>query len=209
MTTLSGLFGWYPKNIEVQTYGKLPFYEDYISIVTTKQGIKWRDWILNIFGQNGMDIPVGVWPFIFKDTYQSNIIVGLIEPSSDALRSFPFSIFVEFKLLKPKYNWNFFSQAIEKLRFINSDLNMVRNINDCYDILGGKTIKTGDLSSTNQHHENEDITFIEPFLLDSKNMHPLFFVVLDYNQSVHLISDNSTPPNDLIAKWKSLGGCKE
>lgn len=76
----------------VETYGKLPCYKDYISIVTTDGAVQWRSWLLEIF-QGKCNPPAGVWRFIYQHRKDSDPVVGIILASSDGLRLFPFSLF--------------------------------------------------------------------------------------------------------------------
>ena len=202
MTILSKLFGSGAKKIDIQTYGKLPFYKDYINLVTTSQGINWRNWILGLFGQNNMNIPVGIWPFIFQGGYGNDIIVGLIEPSSDSLRTFPFSVFVELKLSWVKKDRSIFSQVIKQLKFINSDLNRVTTIDECYGVLGGHAVKIENAPPGDDgYHDSRVGVFNESVLSHPKGSHPLFFVASNDCRSVHLIFDNTTSGQELIANW--------
>jgi TagF N-terminal domain, Type VI secretion system-associated len=76
----------------VETYGKLPCYKDYISVVITDGAAQWRAWLLESFQGTFMP-PEGVWHFIYQHRKNSDVVVGIIQASSDGLRQFPFSLF--------------------------------------------------------------------------------------------------------------------
>jgi len=77
----------------VETYGKLPCYKDYISVITSAGAAHWRSWLLDSF-QGTIIPPEGVWPFIYQHKKNSDLVVGVIQASSDGLRQFPFTLFV-------------------------------------------------------------------------------------------------------------------
>lgn len=84
----SGEWAW-----PVECFGKLPCYQDYISLVITKGASPWRDWLLAYFHET-LIIPEGVWRFVFEPHKNCDPVVGLIQASSDGRREFPFSLFV-------------------------------------------------------------------------------------------------------------------
>jgi hypothetical protein len=92
LTRLKNLFSG-PQAWPVETFGKLPCYQDYISLVTTKASVHWRDWLLAQFRGDTVP-PEGLWPFVFQHQKNGMLVVGLIQASSDGLREFPFSLFV-------------------------------------------------------------------------------------------------------------------
>lgn len=76
----------------VETYGKLPCYKDYISVVITEGAVQWRTWLLDSF-QGKIMPPEGKWYFIYQHRKGADPVVGVIQASSDGLRPFPFSLF--------------------------------------------------------------------------------------------------------------------
>lgn len=76
----------------VETYGKLPCYKDYISVVITEGAVQWRTWLLDSF-QGKIMPPAGTWHFIYQHRKDADPVVGVIQASSDGLRQFPFSLF--------------------------------------------------------------------------------------------------------------------
>lgn len=76
----------------VETYGKLPCYKDYISVVITEGAVQWRAWLLDSF-QGKIMPPEGKWYFIYQHRQGADPVVGVIQASSDGLRQFPFSLF--------------------------------------------------------------------------------------------------------------------
>ena len=76
----------------VETYGKLPCYKDYISVVITEGAVQWRTWLLDSF-QGKIMPPEGKWYFIYQHRKDADPVVGVIQASSDGLRPFPFSLF--------------------------------------------------------------------------------------------------------------------
>lgn len=92
LTRLKGLFSG-PRTWPVECFGKLPCYQDYISLVTTRGATVWRDWLLATFRGDNLP-PDGVWRFLFAARNKGEPVVGLIQASSDGRREFPFSLFV-------------------------------------------------------------------------------------------------------------------
>jgi len=76
----------------VETYGKLPCYKDYISIVMTAGAAQWRTWLLESF-QGKIMPPPGIWHFIYQHQKNADPVVGVITASSDGIRQFPFTLF--------------------------------------------------------------------------------------------------------------------
>jgi hypothetical protein len=91
---LAGLkkFLWREAELPVETYGKLPCYKDFISVILTESAAQWRNWLLENFQGDFMP-PKGCWHFIYQDRKKSLPIVGLIHASSDGIRQFPFTLF--------------------------------------------------------------------------------------------------------------------
>lgn len=91
--------------LPVETYGKLPCYQDYISVVLTPEANQWRSWLLTAFAGEMMP-PLGLWPFIYQPRKNGRAIIGFIQASSDGRRQFPFSLFavVPWNLGKDEHN---------------------------------------------------------------------------------------------------------
>jgi len=92
MTRLKSLFSG-PRAWPVECFGKLPCYQDYVSLVTSRGATRWRDWLLSTYRGETLP-PEGVWRFVFESQQHGEPVVGLIQASSDGRREFPFSLFV-------------------------------------------------------------------------------------------------------------------
>ncbi len=88
---LKKLFRW-EADLPIETYGKLPYYKDFISVILTESGSQWRNWLLQSF-QGEFVPPEGLWHFIYQYRKNSCSVVGLIHASSDGIRQFPFTLF--------------------------------------------------------------------------------------------------------------------
>lgn len=80
------------RDYPVETFGKLIFYKDYISVVLTEGAVQWRTWLLESFQGKFMP-PDGLWYFMYQHRQDADLVIGLIRASSDGLRPFPFSLF--------------------------------------------------------------------------------------------------------------------
>ena len=58
----------------VECFGKLPCYQDYISLVITRGAAPWRDWLLANF-RHTLVIPEGIWRFVFEPHKNRNNFV--------------------------------------------------------------------------------------------------------------------------------------
>jgi hypothetical protein len=199
-TSLKKVFGG---NLQftVETYGKLPFYKDYIAIVTSKSAMQWKAFLLDSFGQEGMKIPAGNWPFIYQNSPKSELIVGLIEDSSDGIRQFPFSFFVV--CASGKGNIPFCSETVcgiwQQLLHIRGALGQVNDIAGCYGVIRGKNIqvKVGDKNYTGDFVLDRDGDWPRLVVARSQNLHELF-----------MIKDAYTSPHGFIGNWQSLAGAE-
>ena len=90
--------------LRAQAFGKLPFYRDYLRWVSSEAAESWRMWLVEKFSGDAA-LPPGKWPFIFQHHPGSALVIGLIEPGTDGIREFPFSLFVaaDRALLKSRY----------------------------------------------------------------------------------------------------------
>jgi len=135
MTTLSKkIFKKNNEQLHLQAFGKLPFYKDFISIVSDRESIVFREFLLNEFKVPLKPIENST-PFIFNAT-PKKLLVGMIENSTDGLREFPFSLMVSLN----KNNCQLL-KVWEELTFIRNELKKINDINECYQLLKGKTIQ--------------------------------------------------------------------
>jgi len=181
----------------IESYGKLPFYKDYIAIVTSKPAIQWKAFLLDNFGQEGMVIPDGCWPFIYQGGPKTELIVGLIEESSDGIREFPFSIFTVCNTVRGDmpYCFETINGIWHKLFQIRDELDKVDNIDLCYRIIRGKMVqvkvgkkKPGEFTMT------QDGEWPRLIVARSENHGELF-----------MIMDGQTSSHGFIANWQKLG----
>ena len=133
MSKLSNLFAKKNKTFSVQMFGKLPLYKDFISMLSEKESMIWRELLLKKF-KNNLNFSQKYTPFIFKPA-QKKLIVGIIENSSDGIREFPFSLFV---LLSNDY---LFIPVWDALKRIRVELETINDIDELYHVLQGKTLQ--------------------------------------------------------------------
>ncbi len=196
------------KKLSVQAFGKLPFYKDYISLVSIPEAIQWRAWMLDIFGQDAGPVPEGRWPFVFQHRPRSNMVVGVIEDSSDGLREFPFSLFVILKgrrltdaRLRPKMAdiW----RAIGELR---RDLGRADTIDMAYSILRRGAVEISAKGDEKGKKGGEKGEAEKPVLLSRQKSWPLLLLASGRDGSLSIAADGATGPVDLLARWRGLQG---
>lgn len=198
LTSLKKVFGGTLKFI-VETYGKLPFYKDYIAVVTSGPALQWKSFLLDNFGQDGMKIPQGRWPFIFQAAPRADLVVGFIEASSDGIREFPFSIFTVCKSGRGEipYCQETVSGIWQKLYAIRKRLASVQDIGECYGIIRGRTILVEVGKKNVQGEFRVDRSGDWPRLLVAKIGAPL---------ELFMIKDAYTSPHGFIDNWNALSG---
>jgi len=192
------------KKLKVQSFGKLPIYKDYISIITQNDAVKWKEWLLNNI-KRGDELPTGRCPFLFQFSHKSSCLMGIIEKSSDGQRFFPFSIFVVCK--KSVIHSNDFSERftsiIKNIKTIRDELDNINTIGGCYDHLKYRTFQINNKLKKNKL--NKSSFHIESLYPEHKSEWPAFFVwpegkdkqyVLTYKNKVKNINKLEEPMNN-------------
>lgn len=139
MSILQNLFGS-RKTAALEVYGKLPFYQDYIAVLSTADGVAWKSWLLGFAGRQGVRLPPGRWLFLFRRTRKSPLTAGIIEPSSDGIREFPFSLFVSLDGIKTGL---LPAAALTTWRLLLKErgaLDGVSSIDQCYQQIRGRQL---------------------------------------------------------------------
>jgi hypothetical protein len=183
--------------LSIETYGKLPFYKDYIAIITSKSAIQWKAFLLNYFGHDNMVIPSGHWPFVYHESPKSDLIVGLIESSSDGIRQFPFSLFTACKIAKGEspYNLETIDNIWKKLLQLREELETAENISECYSIIRGKSITV----------KIDTRTCTDEFPIELSEEWPRFFVAqVDNHTKLHLPTINRSSSHQCIKNWQQI-----
>lgn len=180
----------------LDAYGKLPFYNDYIAIITSPSALQWQSWLLDNFGRVEMRIPPGRWPFIFQMSQKSEPVAGIIEDSSDGIREFPFSLFTACG--KAVQNFHIQRDMLiglwQRIHGYREELVLVENINDCYGVVRGKTFQIAPTAKSLEGygiHEEGDW----PRLHLSKGIGL---------PELYLVVEGGTTPEQFIGNWREV-----
>jgi len=136
-------------NLQIQVFGKLPIYNDYISFFTQRNALSWQNFLVSknskqskLFNERSF--------FIFQFSKNKSIFVGVIDNSSDGTRQFPFSVFVD---CRQSWLKNYLIDS--KLLFIFKELDSIflnvkkiENIDQCYQFLQQKVITVENTKQT-------------------------------------------------------------
>ncbi|KPA19404.1 Type VI secretion system-associated [Candidatus Magnetomorum sp. HK-1] len=115
----------------IQSFGKLPFYADYISHVFDDEAAQWKKYLMERF-QSQLSIDAGLHPFIYNSQNSNLKIVGTIEPSHDGIREFPFSLFVAKPVIKNQDELKNCIHIWHVLMTIRWQLTKINDIESCY-----------------------------------------------------------------------------
>ncbi len=181
----------------VETYGKLPCYKDYISVVMTADAAHWRTWLLDSF-QGKIMPPAGVWHFIYQHQKNGDLVVGVITASSDGIRQFPFSLFTVCSRGNNKGGFCSRPTALliwQELEGLYQQLVGAANIQDFYAQLQGKKISPPrDLDQ----HAAED----REFACNPAGEWPRMWVAGTRDTgTLHLIKDGTTSNEEFAQNW--------
>jgi hypothetical protein len=184
----------------VETYGKLPCYKDYISVITTPAAAQWRSWLLESF-QGTIMPPEGVWPFIYQHKKNADLIVGVIKASSDGLRQFPFTLFVVCS--KGNRKGGLCSRPLAQLIWqelldLHQHLIGAEDIQSFYTRFSGKTISSS-IQKNNTATEDLDLS------CNREGEWPRMLVAEDRDaRMLHLIRDGKTTNDEFAENWQRL-----
>ena len=183
----------------VECFGKLPFYRDFISVATTNEAVQWKNWLLNFAGKKYPPLPKGLWPFIFRSSSNSDVLVGLIEDSSDGIREFPFSIFCSVSKSKNVFNQGTLDNIWAKLIELQNSIETVPTIDNLYTMLRGKVITYE--NGTNKLVDSQACENL--IIADNNNQFPQLAVFIEKNTELDcIIHDSSSLPDEFLRKWK-------
>lgn len=129
--------------LPIETYGKLPCYQDYISVVLTPEANQWRSWLLTTFAGEMMP-PPGLWPFIYHPRKNARAVIGFVQASSDGRRQFPFSIFtvVPWNLGKDEHDgWATACSVWAQLQPLHTQVVQCQDVRDLFAQLGRTTVQ--------------------------------------------------------------------
>jgi hypothetical protein len=189
------------KEIPVCSFGKLPIYQDYINIVPDAAGNAWKTWLLNSFGHDGIDIPPGVWPFCFRPAGMSEFLVGVIEPSSDGIRQFPFSLYVVWQDKKGLRDWAGLHSLWDRLVSLRGELLSHQTVEEFYQVLGGKLLVMDKGESM-----SPGIDSVLESCLGRPNGQAIFLVTPLAHQPPALLSAEPAENGIMKAQWQQLAG---
>ncbi len=183
-------------DLTVEAFGKLPFYQDYISLATSPEAMEWKTWLLQFAGKHQHQIPSGRWPFLFQNTKKSKFLIGLIEDSTDGIREFPFSLFCAVT----QKRMNSVPGTWQALTTIRSNLDDLATIDTFYQRLRGKQIP---LSVINKSPAN--IINFEPIVTDKHLCWPRLTVFqIGSKSQQHLTLTARTEIDLFMQKWQNL-----
>lgn len=120
----------------MEAFGKLPFYQDYITLASSPEAMTWKTWLLQFAGREKHRVPSGKWPFLFQNAQKSKFLIGIIEDSTDGIREFPFSLFC----VLPQKGIHSAPDIWQALTAIRSNLDDLVTIDTFYQRLRGKQI---------------------------------------------------------------------
>ena len=198
------------KKYPLQAFGKLPLYSDYLSVLIHGESNRWRRWLLDHFSGDGMRIPQGQWPFVFYPFPGSNLVVGLVEDSSDGIREFPFSLFV---ICPPHgqegwFPWESLVQTWNALSAFRSRLDHTGDVDACYRILRSESlriqVKKNDKSffSMSRFKALENNGYLR---LDQAGSQPVMLAAPNQSsRCLHMLAQGACPTKALLANWNRL-----
>jgi hypothetical protein len=186
------------KRLRLQGFGKLPFYKDYISIVSSPEALEWRDWLLDIFGEKNRRVPGGAWPFIFRPSPGSGVAVGMIMPGTDGVREFPFSLFsvLKYKGVEAR---GAIPRIWDDLKAALNDLDGIEDIDACHFLIRSRSLS---MDWKNESGDGGPNRFCDR-LLFGDHARPLFMAFPDLSGSGALVYDGGSADTFLKA-WKGL-----
>lgn len=187
----------------VEAYGKLPFYKDYINVVTSFEASAWQEWLLNVFGQKKVFIPSGIWHFLFSTRKDVNLVTGIITQSSDGRRNFPFSLFVSLgnSRIKNDLKWAELFAIKDNLVEVYNMFDTISDIHTCYNTIAGMTVVTRRKTTSSQYLKTVNRPNLEFLSKGNQNDFPNFSIVSE--DGILCLSRGSLEGNEIMSKWNS------
>lgn len=187
--------------LPVETYGKLPCYQDYISVVLTPEANQWRSWLLTAFAGETMP-PVGLWPFIYQPRKNARAVIGFIQASSDGRRQFPFSLFavIAWNLGKDEQlGWATACSVWAQLHPLHSQVVQCQDVRDLLSQLSRTTIFPG----TGSIPQTPPILTATP--PQEAGDWPLLLVgEASQGWRLHLLQGGTKPETECLRTWHNL-----
>jgi hypothetical protein len=200
---LASLKKYFPGKVDcpVESYGKLPCYKDYISVIATAGAAQWRSWLLENFQGENMP-PDGVWPFIYQFRKNADPVVGLIQASSDGLREFPFTLFVVCGKGSGRGGLCSRPMALSiwrDLEILRQQLIEARDIQEFYARFTGKRVSLAVKQSKSVEGEEQE------FSCSGEGDWPHMLVAGTWDAGIlHLIKEGRTTHQDFFLNWQRL-----
>jgi len=194
------------KALSIQGFGKLPFYKDYISMVSAPEALRWRDWLLERFGKKKWRMPLGKWPFVFQSSPQTSMIIGIMESGTDGIREFPFSLFLVFDDdgIRGQTHWKTMITIWENLKNIRNDMNEAKDIDSFYASLRSQFIP---MHSKRKKEAEDNVEkkpdFFELFSDPDKSW-PVFVIISDILKQKFIIHHGDEMADDFLVNWEGL-----
>ncbi len=198
------MFGLFKTEYTVETYGKMPFYKDYINVITSPEAGLWQEWLLEVFGEKGALIPGGIWHFLFCPAKGAHLVMGIIVQGSDGLRNFPFSLFVTLNkpTIKTQMKWAELFVIKDRLTGIYNALCRAEDIDSCYTILSRHTLEIHKSDIKSMCSILETLPDLNPFINDTDDGFPVFSILSEYG--ITGLSRGSVSGHALCREWEKL-----
>ena len=184
----------------IETYGKLPCYKDYISVVITEGAVQWRSWLLDSF-QGKIMPPEGTWHFIYQHRKDADPVVGVIQASSDGLRPFPFSLFTVCSRGSGRGGLCSRPMAVsiwQQLEDMYQPLTGVGDIQDFYAQVYGKKVSPTMGNDSNRAQESD-------FSCNREGEWPQMLIAETRDaRTLYLVKDGKTSNEDFARNWQGL-----
>ena len=207
--SMAKLFSFKKKRLNVQGFGKLPFYKDYISVVSAPEALKWREWLLGTFGRKKRRVPNGQWPFIFKSSPGDGLIVGVIGPGTDGVREFPFSIFLVFEdgggrvTGRGRNRWSAMTDIWNDLKNMLNKLTVLKDIDACRSFFRSRSVSIYPENKNGDDKAGEKAKSFFESLAEFDNGWPVFMIIADMPGRESLVYDGGSV-DDFLADWERL-----
>lgn len=198
------MLGIFKNEYMIEAYGKLPFYKDYISVITSTEASLWQEWLLRIFGQKNTLIPKGVWHFLFFPAKGAHLITGIIMQASDGIRNFPFSLFVTLSrsTIKNQLKWAELFAIKDDLIKIYKEVYEASDIQNCYATLSGLTLETRNKKIKAMYLDSVGFPDLKPFNNGQDYEFPNFSIIS--RNSITCLSRGNSYGNEIVSEWRKL-----
>lgn len=194
------------QTLSIQGFGKLPFYKDYISVLRAPEALRWQEWLLECFSKKKWRVPLGQWPFIFHLSPRSNMVIGIIEPGTDGIREFPFTLFSVLcdYGFQGQNDWKVMVDIWDELKNIRNDLAGFQDIDSFYAVLRSQSISMHSENNKKiDHNAGNAMNFFESFSSWNQKW-PAFLIISDIPKQEYLIHNSVEMTDAFLMDWEGL-----